>query len=215
MLEYIVKHGNDIVKVLGSIGTFIGIILSVLKKLYADVCVFRERKAIKYIKYLNEYNVYLDDLSKEYIKHQIASEIMFDVTKIKSDKFRKIFIKLKQDGLSPEYMDVLKKLKAYTVLNSGVVQVNIGPYYYFTYCFERVFSTYFFTLAFVVLVAFLFKVDALSNTISNALDFFLVMLSMILLMAIGIYLSILSPSKYQIKKLNKELIKYKIDDVSL
>ncbi|WP_228011604.1 hypothetical protein, partial [Xenorhabdus griffiniae] len=66
MLEYIVKHGNDIVKVLGSIGTFIGIILSVLKRLYADVCVFRERKAIKYIKYLNEYNVYLDDLSKEY-----------------------------------------------------------------------------------------------------------------------------------------------------
>ncbi|WP_338804759.1 hypothetical protein WDV76_05805 [Xenorhabdus griffiniae] len=215
MLEYIVKHGNDIVKVLGSIGTFIGIILSVLKKLYADVCVFRERKAIKYIKYLNEYNVYLDDLSKEYIKHQIASEIMFDVTKIKSDKFRNIFIKLKQDGLSPEYIDILKRLKTYIVVNSGVVQINVSSYYYFTYCFEKIFSTYFFTLAFVVLVVFLFKVDALSNTIGSVLDFFFVMLSMILLMAIGIYLLMLSPSKYQIRKLNKELIKYKIDDVSL
>ncbi|WP_340615278.1 hypothetical protein [Xenorhabdus thailandensis] len=215
MLEYIVKHGNDIVKVLGSIGTFIGIILSVLKRLYADVCVFRERKAIKYIKYLNEYNVYLDDLSKEYIKHQIASEIMFDVTKIKSDKFRNIFIKLKQNGLSPEYIDILKRLKTYIVVNSGVVQINVSSYYYFIYCFEKIFSTYFFTLAFVVLVVFLFKVDVLSNTIGSVLDFFFVMLSMILLMAIGIYLLMLSPSKYQIRKLNKELIKYKIDDVSL
>ncbi|MDC9605696.1 hypothetical protein [Xenorhabdus griffiniae] len=215
MLEYIVKHGNDIVKVLGSIGTFIGIILSVLKKIYADVCVFRERKAIKYIKYLNEYNVYLDGLSKEYIKHQIASEIMFDVTKIKSDKFRNIFIKLKQNGLSPEYIDILKRLKTYIVVNSGVVQINVSFYYYFTYCFEKIFSTYFFTLAFVVLVVFLFKVDALSNTIGSVLDFFFVMLSMILLMVIGIYLLMLSPSKYQIRKLNKELIKYKIDDVSL
>ncbi|PHM63234.1 hypothetical protein [Xenorhabdus ishibashii] len=215
MLEYIVKYGNDMVKVLGTIGTFIGIILSVLKKLYADVSVFRERRAIKYIKYLNEYNAYLDELSKDYIKYEIASEIMFDVTKIKSDKFRSIFIKLKQGGLGSEYIDLLKKLKTCTVLNSGVVQVNISTSYYFSYCFEKIFSTYFFTLAFVVLVVFLFKVDTLNNTIGSALDFFLVVLSMILLMGIGIYLLMLSPSKYQIRKLNEELMKYKIDDVIL
>ncbi|PHM73626.1 hypothetical protein [Xenorhabdus kozodoii] len=215
MLEYIIKHGNDIVKVLGTIGTFIGIILSVLKNFYADVSVFRQRRAIKYVKYLNEYNAYLDDLSKNYIRYEIASEIMCDITKIKSDKFRNIFIKLKQNGLSPEYIDILKKLKTYTALNSGIVQVKVGPSYYFTYCFEKTLSTYFFTLAFVVLVVFLFKVDALSNSIGSALDFFLATFSMILLMGIAIYLLMLSPSKYQIQKLNQELTKYKIDDIAL
>ncbi|CDG18503.1 MULTISPECIES: hypothetical protein [Xenorhabdus] len=215
MIEYIVKHGNDIVKVLGSIGTFIGIILSVLKKLYADVCVLRERKAIKYIKYLNEYSIYLNERDKEYIKYEIASEIMFDITKIKSDKFRDIFIRLKQNGLSSEYIDNLKKLKTYTVLNAGIVQVKVSSSYYLTSWFEKLFSIYFFTLSFVVLMVFLLKADALSNTIGSALDFFLVTLSMTLLMGIGIYLLVLSPSKYQIQKLNKELIKYNIDHVDL
>ncbi|CDL84905.1 hypothetical protein XSR1_570008 [Xenorhabdus szentirmaii DSM 16338] len=43
MIEYILKHGNDMVKVLGTIGTFIGVILSVFKRLYTDVSIFRER----------------------------------------------------------------------------------------------------------------------------------------------------------------------------
>ncbi|MDC9597174.1 hypothetical protein [Xenorhabdus anantnagensis] len=214
MIEYIVKHGNDIVKVLGSIGTFIGIILSILKKLYADVSVFRERRAIKYIKYLNEYNAYLDEQSKNYIKYEIASEIMFDITKIKSDKFRSIFIKLKQDGLSSECIDSLRKLRSFTVLNSGVVQVNIGSFYYVSYWFEKIFSVYFFTLAFSVLVVFLLKAGVLNNTAGSALDLFLVILSMILFMGMGIYLLLLSPSRYQIKCLNEELVKCKIEDIA-
>ncbi|OTA14476.1 hypothetical protein Xvie_03697 [Xenorhabdus vietnamensis] len=214
MIEYIVKHGNDIVKVLGSIGTFISIILSVLKKLYADVSIFRERRAIKYIKYLNEYNAYLDEPSKKYIKYEIASEIMFDVTKIKSDKFRNIFIKLKQDGLSSECIGSLKKLRSFTVLNSGVVQVNIGYFYYVTYWFEKVFSMYFFILAFTVLVVFLLNLDVVNNRLGSVFDLFFVISSMILFMGIGIYLLVLSPSKYQIKCLNEELFKCKIDDIA-
>ncbi|PHM49140.1 hypothetical protein [Xenorhabdus miraniensis] len=213
MIEYIVKHGDDIVKVLGSIGTFIGIILSVLKKLYTDICVFRERKAIKYIKYLNQYNNYLDEGDKNYLKYAIASEIMFDTTKIKSDRFRKIFIKLKQGGLSVECIANLKKLKAYAMLDSGVVQVKVKPFYYVTYWFEKIFSIYFFTLAFVVLIAFLLRVDVFTNTIGGVFDFLLVILSMILFMGIGIYLLVLSPSKNQIKELNDELTQYKIDDI--
>ncbi|AOM39283.1 hypothetical protein [Xenorhabdus hominickii] len=212
MIEYIVKHGNDIVKVLGSIGTFIGIILSVLKKLYSDVSMFRERRAVKYIKYLNQYNSYLSENNKDYIKYEIVSEIMFDITKIKSDKFRQIFIKLKQAGLSSEYIDNLKKLKTYTVLNSGVVQINIKPFYYMTYWFEKIFSMYFFTLAFVVLIVFLLQFDGWSDVVGGALDLFLVILSMVFLMGIGIYLLVLSPSKYQIQELNEELAKYKIEN---
>ncbi|MDX7989121.1 hypothetical protein FE392_17695 [Xenorhabdus sp. 12] len=215
MIDYIVKYGNDIVKVLGSIGTFVGIILSILKKLYADVSVFRERKANKYIKYLNQYDNYLDDLSKKYIKYEISSEIMFEITKIKSDKFRGIFIRLKENGLSSEYLDVLKKLRAYTVLDSGVVQVKTKSFYYIIYCFEKLFSAYFFILAFVVLIVFLFKGDEISNIIGSALNLFLVVLSMGLLMGFGIYLLTLSPSKYQIKELNEELSKYKIDGENL
>ncbi|MBI6547513.1 hypothetical protein [Xenorhabdus lircayensis] len=215
MIEYIVKHGNDIVKVLGSIGTFIGIILSVLKKLYADVSVFRERRAIKYINYLNQYDSYLDESNKDYIKCEIASEIMFDITKIKSDRFRQIFIKLKQGGLSSEYIDSLKKLKSYTVLSSRIVQVNVRPFYYMAYWFEKIFSVYFFTLAFVVLIVFLLKINLLGNMEESFLDLFFVILSMTLLMGIGIYLLVLSPSKYQIQELNNELTKYKIDDTGL
>ncbi|OTA19396.1 hypothetical protein Xbed_02442 [Xenorhabdus beddingii] len=213
MIEYIVKYGNDIVTVLGSIGTFIGVILSVLKKVYADVCVLRERKAIKYIKYLTQYNNYLDESDKDYLKYAIASEIMFDTTKIKSDRFRKIFIKLKQAGLKDECIDSLKRLKAYAVLNSGVVQVRVKHFYYVTYWFEKIFSLYFFALAFVVLMVFLLRSDIFTNTIGGALDLFLVILSMMLLMGMGIYLLVLSPSKYQIQELNNELKRYKIDEV--
>ncbi|MDX7990698.1 hypothetical protein FE394_14780 [Xenorhabdus sp. Reich] len=211
MIEYILKHGNDMVKILGTIGTFIGIILSVFKKLYTDVSIFRERRAIKYIKYLNQYDSYLDVDDKDYIKYEIASEIMFDVTKIKSDRFRNIFIKLKQKGLDCEYIDNIKKLKVYAFLNSGIIQVKVKSSYYISSCFEKIFSAYFFILAFIVLIVFLSKVDIWINAGGDALDLFLVVFSMILFMGIGAYLLLLSPSKTQIKELNDELAKYKIN----
>ncbi|MBD2781327.1 hypothetical protein ID852_07395 [Xenorhabdus sp. 42] len=210
MIEYILKHGNDMVKVLGTIGTFIGIILSVFKRLYTDVSIFRERRAIKYIKYLNQYDNYLGENDKDYLKYEIASEIMFDVTKIKSDVFRNIIIKLKQKGLDCEYIDNVKKLKIYAFFNSDRVQVKVKPSYYVTYCFEKIFSAYFFTLAFIVLVVFLSKVDIWINAGGDALDLCLVIFSMILFMGIGTYLLLLSPSKTQIKELNDELSKYKV-----
>ncbi|HCR3337265.1 TPA: hypothetical protein ON538_003458 [Morganella morganii] len=189
--------------ILGLIGSVIASLIALLKIGRKYLKSGENKRLVRNKEYLIQYNDFLSEADKEYIKAKINDVVMADVTQEKSKEFRSLKIVLAHHAVTPDIWFVLKKVKRYLYLDKGTLHAKTDVAYTVNYWMEKSMAC----ILALWMALFILLVYIQSPDVFETWRYYLLLLVVFIISIISIGFFVNSPSKSKINtivdKVNK------------
>ncbi|MGK5615656.1 hypothetical protein ACSNKO_10425 [Proteus mirabilis] len=189
--------------ILGLIASVIASLITLFKIGQKYLRLGESKRLIRNKEYLIQYDGFLSEIDKEYIKTKINDVVMDDVTQEKNKSFRDLKIILANHAVTSDIWFVLKKVKRYLYIDKGILYAKIDTAYTVNYWMEKFMGC----ILALWMVLFILLVYIDSPGIFETWKYYLLLLVVFLVSIISIGFFVNSPRKSKINtvvnKVNK------------